>query len=181
MGTLVSGTTPYCSGSQFLDRFDVRTVAELLPDTNASMDTAQVAASPRLNAMLAGSSGKFEAACIRGGKYTIEDLQILTAAGSNVREFIADIVAELTAPKILGRRFMEFPDYRERLKEVNDIIVAIASGEQIFGLQEVIDAGRLDSQVESAADVIARNMVTMQAHRYFGIRVNQSYPGSPWS
>lgn len=171
MSTLVSGVLPYCSGLQFLDRYDVRTVAQCLPDTNADMDLLQVAASTRLKKLLMGSSGRLEAAALKGGKYTPADLALLTAC--NMGEWIADIVADLAAPKVLGRRFMEFADYAARLKEATDVLSALADGEAIFGLQETIDAGVLNSQVETPAEVEARNMITLQADRYFGTRSNR--------
>lgn len=169
--TLVSGTLPYCSGLQFLDRYDVRTVAQCLPDTNADMDLLQVAASPRLKKLLMGSSGKFEAAVLKGGKYTLADLALLTAC--NMGEWIADIVADLTAPKVLGRRFMEFADADERLKEAKDVLTELAEGNLIFGLQETIDAGHIDDHVETPAEVEQRNMITFQADRYLGTRSNR--------
>jgi hypothetical protein len=173
MSTLVSGTSPYCSGAQFLVRYDVRTAAELLVDTNASMDVTQVAASATLNTLLMASSGKFEAAALKGGKYTLLDLQLLTAPTSNMREWIAEIIADLTAPKVLGRRWLEFPDYKDRLKEANDVLEALADGDTIFGLQEVIDAGVINSEVETPDIVEQRNMITLQASPYFGTRANR--------
>ena len=177
MSTLVSGTSPWCSGSQFLDRYDVRTVAECLQDTTAPLDLGLITTNAKLLALLRGSSGKFEAAVLKGGKYTIADLTTLTATTNNMRDWIADIIADLTAPKLLGRRFIEFPDYKERLKEANDVLEALASGETIFGLQEVIDAGVLDSEVETPDIVERRNMITLQSSRYFGMRANRNLPG----
>src|ERR1041385_4516955 len=123
MSTLVSGTSPWCSGSQFLDRYDVRTVAECLSDDEDNpIEASQVPTNTKLLALLRGSSGKFEAAVFKGGKYTIGGLTTLTTGTSNMKDWIADIIADLTATKVLGRRFIEFPDYKERLKEANDVL-----------------------------------------------------------
>lgn len=170
MSTPVSGSSPYCSATQFLNRYDVRTVAECLSDTDTPLDVSAVPTDTKLAALLKGSSGKLEAAALLGGKYTPADLASLTG---NMSEWIADIVADLTAPKVLGRRFMEFPEYAERLKEANGVLQALSEGRLIFGLQEVIDAGLIDDEVESASTVEARRMITFQASRYFGTRANR--------
>lgn len=171
MSTQVSGTSPYCSRAQFLVRYDVRTVAECLSDDDVPLDVSAVPTNAKLLAILQGSSGKLEAAALIGGKYTPTDLAALTA--SNMAEWIADIVADLAAPKVLGRRFIEFPDYADRLKQAEGVLAALADGTAIFGLQEVIDAGVIDDEVETASIVEARNMITYQASRYFGRRANR--------
>lgn len=171
MSTVVSGLSSYCSGAQFLVRYDVRTAAELLPDADASLNVAQVAESPTLIGLLKGSSGKLEAAALAKGAYTPADLAAFS--GTNMGEWIADIVADLTAPKVLGRRWIDFPEADSRLKEAEAAIEALAKGERIFGLQEVIDAGTISDQVEQPSDVEARNMITLQSDRYFGHRANR--------
>lgn len=174
MSTLVSGSSPWCSGAQFLVRYDVRTVAECLSDTDVPLDLATVATNAKLAAFLQASSGKFESAVLMKKAYTLDDLAVLTAPGSNMREWIAEIIADLTAPKVLGRRFIEFPDYKERLKEAQDVLAELAEGKRIFGIAAVIDAGTLDSKVETPADVELRNMITLQSGRYFGRRANRN-------
>lgn len=146
----------------------------MLVDDDIPLDVSAVPANTKLIALLKGSSGKLEAAALLGGKYTPADLASLTG---NMAEWIADIVADLTAPKVLGRRFIEFPDYAERLKEANGVLSALAKGEWIFGIQEVIDAGVIDDTIETASDVEARSMITFQAGRYFGRRANRNMPG----
>ena len=170
MSTPISGSASYCSGAQFLVRFDVRTVAECLSDNDVPLDESSVATNTKLVSLLKGSSGKLEAAALLGGKYTPTDLAALTG---NMAEWIADIVADLAAPKVLGRRFIEFPDFAERLKEAEGVLSALAEGRLIFGLQEVIDAGVMDDTIESADVVEERNMITLQAGRYFGRRANR--------
>lgn len=173
MPTPVSGSSSYCSGAQFLVRYDVRTIAECLSDTGDPIHEGAVSTNARLLSLLKGSSGKLEAATLLGGKYTTDDLAALTG---NMAEWIADIVADLTAPKVLGRRFIEFPDYAERLKEAQGVLAALAKGEMIFGLQEIIDASVIDDNVESKLDVEARSMITYQSNRYFGRRANRNAP-----
>lgn len=170
MSTPVSGSSPYCSGSQFLDRYDVRTVAECLSDANAAVQEAQVATNTKLLAILKGASGKLEAAAMIGGKYSPADLASLTG---NMQQWVADIVADIAAPRILGRRFIEFPEFAERTKEAEGVLAALAKGELIFGIQEVIDAGVMMDEVETSATVEARQMISYQASRYFGRRGNR--------
>lgn len=134
------------------------------------MDLSLVATSTRLKTLLMESSGELEAAAFLGGKYTPADLQALTG---NMAQWIARIVADLTAPKVLARRFVEFPDFEKRLERAEKVLEALANGETIFGLQEVIDAGVMGHYQEVPSDVEARNMITLQASRYFGTRANR--------
>lgn len=175
MSTPVSGSDPFCTGMQFLDRYDVRTVAECLPDTNSAMDTRAVASSTRLNKLLMASSGRVEAAALMGGKYTVADLEAL--ADTNMGEWLAGIVADLTAPQVLGRRFVAFPDFAERLREANAVLQALEEGKLIFGLQEVVDAGLMGHYQEVPSDVEARHMITYQMDKFFGVRANRNIPG----
>lgn len=170
MPTPVSSLSPYCSNAQFLDRYDVRTIAELIQDTDESLDVAQVTASARLEKLLMEASGQLEAAALLGGKYTPADLNALTG---NMGQWIAGIVADLAAPKVIGRRFMEFGEFQKRLEQAGKVLEALADGRLIFGLQENIDAGMIDDHVETASDVEARKMITYQASKYFGTRANR--------
>lgn len=152
-------------------RYDIRTVADCLSDDDAPIDDSLVPTNTKLLAILRECSGKVEAASMLGGKYTPEDLGDLTG---NMAQWLASIVADLAAPRVLGRRFVEFPDFHERLKEAEGVLVALSEGKLIFGLQENIDAGILDSEVETPQQVEDRQMITWQARSFFGRRANRS-------
>lgn len=106
-----------------------------------------------------------------GGKYTPADLEALTG---NMAKWLATIVADLAAPQVLGRRFVEFPEFQKRTDEANAVLAALSQGTMIFGLQEQIDAGRIDSEVETPQQVEARQMITYQARDFFGTRANRN-------
>lgn len=169
--TPISGTDPYCDGAAFLIRYDWRTVADCLSDDNEPLAEAAVPTNTKLLSILRECSGKLEAAAMMGGKYTPEDLGLLTG---NMAQWLASIVADMAAPRVLGRRFVEFPDYAERLKEAEGVLVALSKGELLFGLQENIDAGLLDSEVETPQQVEDRQMITYQSRAFFGRRANRS-------
>lgn len=171
--TPLSGDDPYCSGADFLLWYDIRTVKECLSDDDLAtpISDGAVPTNPKLVAILQGASGKLEAAVMMGGKYTPTDLATLTG---NSLSWMKSIVADLAAPKVLGRRFTEFPDFQKRLEEAEGVLVALSKGELIFGLQENVDAGILDSYVETPTDVEEREMITYQARQYFGRRANRS-------
>ena len=143
----------------------------MLSDTDEPLDVVDVPASTKLESILMGASGYVEAACNVGGKYSPTDLATLTG---NSAKFLAKIVADLAAPEVLGRRFVEFPDYAKRLETAEGACKAVSEGTMIFGLQENIDAGILDDYVETPTDVEARQMITYQASPFFGRRANRS-------
>lgn len=174
MPTPVSTATSYCSGSDFLVWYDVRTVGEALSDDNVTIAPDQVPANAKLEKILLQASGKVEAATLLGKKYTLADLAALTGAS---KAFLQGLVADLAAPKVIGRRFTEFPDYVARLQEAEGVLSALAKGEIIFGLQDQIDAGIQDNQNETPTDVEKRALATWNARRMYGRRNNQIWPG----
>ena len=63
----------------------------------------------------------------------------------------------------------------ETLKMSFDYLEMLSKGERIFGFAETANSGLSQHQVETAADVRSRNMITNQASRLLGTRANM-YP-----
>jgi hypothetical protein len=188
MSTPVSSSASYCTTSQFLGWYDIRTVAEALsdtgtpigatslgPDGNWIINPTIVEANPTFVQLLQGAAGKIEAVCLMGGKYSLTDLQTLAnqSPPSNQTIWLAQINADIAAPEILGRRFMEFPDFVKRAAEADGVLKALRDGEMIFGLLGQIDAGFLDPQHETPCTVDKRALATYTARRLFGRRNNR--------
>ncbi len=181
--TPISGSAPYCSGTQFVTLFfDARTAADLLSDTGtpigwnaatATVDPVTVAANATLASLLQAASGKFEAALQVGGRYTPGDLILLTTGGmatGNMAYLIAEVVAGITIPMLYRRRpTMDMPKL-EIVEESKEFLAALADGHAVLGILENMTAGVTDDPVEQLADVQWRNMTTYQARRLFGSR-----------
>lgn len=176
-GTPVSNSTPYCTAQEFLKRADFRTVADNLSDNDKRptlptiLDSSSVEGN-RLYVILMDASGEVESACLLGGRYTPADLAALTG---NQAQFLKRLVTDLAIPMVYRRRpdlNTPVPDWCTQAK---NILNALAAGDRIFGIQETIDATHAEIEVDSAADVEARQMPTYTASRFFGTRNNRLY------
>jgi hypothetical protein len=170
--TPVSAETAYCSVPQILNWFDARTVGDLVRDDGSRATPTQLQTDKVLQQMLQDASGEIEAACLVGGRYTVADLLVLNG---NSSIFLAGIVAGLAYMKLMERR----PEYEipepKRVDQARKALEALSVGEAIFALQETSDAGRVEEDVETVADVDNRRMVSWHAARYLGLRANR-YP-----
>ncbi|MEK9810000.1 MAG: phage protein Gp36 family protein, partial [Candidatus Nanopelagicales bacterium] len=68
----------YAAASDMQLRFDERTLAELVSDTDVAIDTADLATDTKLAAALDDASGVIDAALLTGGRYSAASLSGLT-------------------------------------------------------------------------------------------------------
>ncbi len=182
--TPITGATTYCTGTQFMLWFDLRSLADYLSDTTTpigailgtdplQIDKVVVAADPTLGSILQAASGMLEMALLKGDRYTPGDLILLTTgpmATSNAALTIARVVAGIAAPDVIRRR----PDLQAPklaiIEESQEFLKALADGDKILPIQEAADAGRMENQTETLADVESRFMPSFEARRLFGTR-----------
>ena len=176
-GTPISAIQPFCTAQQFLVRYDYRPVGQLLRDDGSVEQPSDVLNDPILLTLLKQNSGKLEANIYRGDRYTPADLIAIinNPANNNQMDMLAGIVADMTLVDLYGRRVNVMMPKLPMVEESLRLLAAFALGEQIFGLQEVADAGREEEQVETLSDVIRRRDPTWQARRLFGRRAKWRY------
>jgi hypothetical protein len=185
--TLNSSASGYLPPLEFLKRFDLRLIADLISDTGVRVggspnpDPAVVAVNLNLLSALLDASGDVEAACIRGHRYQPDDLQALAGTPDNValpsaaQSRLFRLVGRLAMCYLYERRPDKGP-IPETYKAAWDHLEALANGEQIFGFAEAQDAGLLRSETEAAPLVERRNLTVVQARGYYGTRCNQLPP-----
>lgn len=170
--TVVSGSS-YCTPTQFGQRYDVRSLAQRLSDDGT--DVSDPLNDTKLAAILKEASGKVEAAALVGERYTPTDLaelqELVNGATTNMCEMLAGLVADLAIPIIFKRRPEILPQFPQ-VQEAQLFLKALAEGEKIFGFQETMDAGHMDSEYEEPATIANRNLFSYQARRFFGTRGN---------
>src|ERR1700688_1796313 len=128
--TVQSGTTSYCTLSQFLDQYDVRTVSDLLADDNTRVVPLDFARTNRLQNLLDVGAGKIEQAATAGNRYTPDDLAALV--GSNGGAALAALNAGVTFDMLWARR----PDVEVEPKMQQKAQLAIKELEELrLGLQ----------------------------------------------
>jgi len=180
--TPVTGAASYCTPLQLFICSDVRTVAQLLSDTDTpigfipatnSIDKTVVANDPTLALLLQAASGKLEGAVTKGNMYSPGDLILLTTgsfATANSAMWIAQIVAGITIASLYRRRPDVMMPKIPMVEESEAILDALADGSKILPLQETMDAGRMNNQIEQLADVQQRFMPSYENRRVLGRR-----------
>lgn len=178
-GVVISGVAAYCSADQFLTFYDWRSVGKLLEDLEAAgtptlTSRTAVAGSSALALVLQRASGKVEKACFKGGRYTAADLIALGATNAGIE--LAGTVADLAMWEVFKRRPDRDAKKPEACGYAEQVLAQLADGEMIWPLQQVADAGHLNSETIDPRDVEARNDRTVAADRYFGMRNDRERP-----
>jgi hypothetical protein len=180
MPTIATGSSPYCSVTQFLNRVDVRAVCELLSDDTIPVDPSTLSSNAILLDLLSGASGRVESAATVAEAYAIiptaipprNDLALIANGGGNGAALLADIVAGLAWWRLLSRRPNDLeapPLYKDALEYLDQL----RNGERIFGILENATAGELSDYVESSWDVESRLLPTYEAEPLFSRRNNR--------
>jgi len=193
---LVSGA--YCSPEEFLVRFDLRTVADLLGDngkrfgvnaagpTPTDPDPVLVAANLTLIALLQDASGMVEMACTKGARYDPTDLwkiynapyEVDQATGrrkpnTNIRNTLITIVAGIAMWFLTTRRPNPNIPISPRCQMAMQLLDRIAIGELVFGTVDAQQAGLPEAKYLTVDDQNVMNLATFRAERYFGRRNNR--------
>ena len=137
--TSISAASAFLTNQEFIDRYDVRTIGDLLSDLGIRQSNGTVVASTVLTAFAAEASGEIEAAAYRGQRYTAADLAALSG---NSLAFLKRLVADKMMDNMLNRR--PDPNRPTPPNVVRSLaaIEALANGLRIFALNGAADAGK---------------------------------------
>jgi len=170
MSTPIGGTSAYCTPAQAVLFIDWRWWADLLPPTdNREASSAAVQADPNLLEFLKEGAGLIEFAVMKGGRYTLTDIQAIVTQAGNASKKLASMNAQLSwATAHTAKNPLCNPEDLTAAKTAFMLLDELAAGEMIFPLQEVVDAS-----MEHAIPVWKNpppNKFSDQARRYFGQR-----------
>ncbi len=174
--TVISSVVPYATPQNLVDRHDFRPLFRLLQDndTAAVPNLATVLNDTRTTEFLMSASADLEGACLRGRRYSVADLQALTA--TNAGALIRRIVTDLACLEFYDRRPMLGLEPPKMIERSLEYLKALEKGEAIFGFAEAAAAGIVASEVETPMDVANRNGRVVIAQRYFGRRADRTWP-----
>lgn len=122
----------YATATDMINRFDSRTMGDVVSDDGDAATEAELATDSKLAAALASASGEVESAVLAGGMYSITDLAGLTG---NAQALLVDLTCSIAMCKLLKRRVSErtealmkvtCDDAREKLTELR-------RGDAVFG------------------------------------------------
>lgn len=160
MATFVGGVTAYCTPSQFLERYDARTVGDLLSDSGTRLTPGEILTSPILQSLLKQASGEIESAAFVEGRFTPE---LLTSLTGNSAQFLAGLTADLAMYLLYKRRPERVGQIPPAVSMVYQTLEALRQGHRVFPFKEIMDAGRTLKTIARPDD----SMVN-QARRFFG-------------
>lgn len=156
----------YATGDDLIQRYDIDLIGDLATDERETELRDQVAEHPHVLTALDDASGQVDVALLAGGRYTVAQLQSLQ--GSSLSHLKAIVCA--LAMAALHDRCPEAvdPEYIKRLSEqAFESLRMLRRGENVFGLDEIVEATRTDTGGPSAIDLRNRNGLAERMHGYF--------------
>lgn len=172
MGTNASNPDSYASVDEALDYYDARLWGDLCGDVGVRYTAVQMKdgtnpAGQRFQALLKAASFDIESACIRGGRYSSDDLASLEGVSR------AGLVA-LICDRAIVRGMRARNPLQETTslhKETSETLNRLRLGEDVFGVQEDIDAGAgMETALRPDQQPGPRPALSTFADRYFGER-----------
>ncbi len=154
----------YLTGAEFLQRYDARTVGDLVQDTGARV-TTNLATDTNLLAMIADASGWVESACYVGNRYTSADLTALTGSSAAL---LKRLVADISFAFLRQRRGYDLEQF-PLVQESFNMLDRLRLGERVFDIAAVKDAGNASATTTSKQTILSQNLLRDNT-RYFNVR-----------
>lgn len=161
--------TAYATAADMIARYDVRTIGDLVFDDGTAADSSDISSSSVVTAALDDAAGEIEAALLRGGRYTRADLQSLTG---NSLSYLKRINCKLAFWYLWERRpAWDNDQYEQSKADARRVIQQLASGQEIFDLDKVVDAGTPMVTAPTQAEFDRRNLPIERFSRFYPPRV----------
>lgn len=136
-------------------------------DTGQTESGSALLTDPRFQDLLNEGAGYIESYCLRGGRYTPNDLATVLQ-GVSARMLIG-LNAKVSFWLAKSRRNPDAPLPPSCILAMQTL-EALGEGKEIFSLQEVVNAGLPKTAVMSGSDYDTLTLASDVASRYFGRR-----------
>lgn len=174
MATPLSSSASYCTAAEFVKRYDLRQIGDLIGDDDTRVDGCNIATHPNVLAALEDASGEVEMACLVGKRYVPTDLNTLT--GMSKRR-LQKLVSDLAMWCLMCRRYPAMEPTTTYSGAVA-LLQQLREGVRIFGLEETADAGLPKHKFVDLQEIETLNLGTHQARRFFGVRAKEARLGA---
>lgn len=171
--TPLSSSSSYATPTQLLNAYDARQVGDLVGDVNTRVSANDLLTDNNLQAALDWASGQVEAACLRGARYTPDDLNALTGMS---QAMLVGLVCDLAFWRLTVRRNPSAQP-TEAYRAAMELLDRLGLGERIFGLEETAAAGLPESTFVTQQDIDLLRSTTTLSRRYFGRRAKEERLG----
>lgn len=171
---VVSSRTPYLTVAGFLNRADVRDVQKLVSIDGIAVATGSLATNDRLVACVEDANGAFEAAALRGERYTVAKLQAIRDTDCMSRRLMFRIIANIAWGFLFDLRPdpQPSPGLYARMEMAMTWLGKLEAGEWVFGDQDNLDASHMSADETDIEDADRFYGQVQVARRYFGRRSN---------
>jgi phage gp36-like protein len=155
----------YATGQELVKRYDVDLIGDLAQDEREPLDRSVVASHPNVAAALDDASGEIDVALLVGQRYLPEQLTTLTGFSRN---HLVRITCAIAMSLLFERRPGMRPEIAEAIaKKAREHITALNRGDNVFGIQENLDAGTIDTATIATVDIENLNLLPQRMPRYF--------------
>lgn len=155
----------YATGDDLAIRYDIDLIRDLASDRDP-VDRDAISDYPRVVAALEDASGEVEVALTAGGRYSAIQLSELAGnSGNHLKQIVCGL-----AMAALHRRRPESADrdFIESIaRDAREAIRALRRGENVFGLQETIQASVVQISGPTAVDLHHKNALPERMGRFF--------------
>ncbi len=155
----------YVTVTQLLERYDWRTIADLVSDTDVPVTLTDLQTDTKLAMAIADASGDIDSALRACGRYSTTDLSTLIG---NSGSLLQRICSEIVIAYLFDRRPAYNVDlldiYRKGKKEHLD---KLANGTNIFDLPAVVAAGVPSIDGPTTIEYDNLNLLRDQTRNYF--------------
>lgn len=173
--TLASSSTLFLPIADFLNRVDHRSIGQLASDNNIPIAESSLASNGKVLAAVKDACGYVESAAYMGERYYKEDLEAIASTDCHARNMLYRLVSDQAVMLMIERR----PDLDIKptagMMRSMEWLEQLVEGKRIFPFTEVAEAGRLDHEIDTAADVAERRLPSYTARLLFGTRNNRWY------
>lgn len=159
----------YATPAQLLQRYDARTIGDLVSDSGDQVTPTALLSDANLLAQLDDASGEIESALLQAGRYSAGDLSGLLTSNSNTRFVLIRLTCDIAMRLLAERRpWYELNDaYQRRVANADATLDKLRKGERVFDLEPVKDAGLPEANTPSLESVENLNLTVDAARRGF--------------
>jgi phage gp36-like protein len=156
----------YVSGSDLRERYDVRAISQLVSDTSSPIPVSSIDANTNVATALNDAEGEVLAALLAGGRYSTDDLDLLTGTAL---AYLQRIICDIAMLYLIQRRPKLDTALFERLTQIYEThLKRLQDGKAIFGGNSATEAAARPSvDGVSYNDLVKINSIAVRKPRFF--------------
>lgn len=158
----------YASAADMLRRFDVRTLGQLVSDSNARVSADDLLDDENLQTALDDASGEIDAHVLQGQRYTTDDLAELSG---NSLAYLKRLNCMVAMSLLWERRpYIDADDgvgAEQAALQARKALDRLKRGEEVFDVEKVKDAGLPVTTVPTRVQLENLNLTVDQARGHY--------------